>query len=281
MRRPGFPRGAARSVPNGWLISANCAEPYRGERGHPDGCSPHRPKRALAERAGFLAHAGHLAGTIQTYLNRRGPLGRQRNRKRRRPRGGTTPLRSARPAPLPPRARRRTHSTSFVREPGCRRCRRRREVRAFASRNRSGSTGNGRITVEFFSAAISTTVCSSRSCSAVGLSDIVAAARESFCVVCSSPSAVMTRAPSPPLRIGLPRYRPLNRVRPSDVLDLHAVDVDATLQRVAIDHDLEALVEPLERRRREPTGWSRAGRQLMRATGVRLKVKHVRWLGCP
>ena len=46
----------------------------------------------------------------------------------------------------------------------------------------------------FFSAATSTTVCSSRSCSAAGSADIAAAAWASFCEAWNSPSAAITRA---------------------------------------------------------------------------------------
>ncbi len=62
------------------------------------------------------------------------------------------------------------------------------------SRKRSSSTGNGSTSVEFFSAATSTTVCSSRSCSAAGVADITAAASESRAEAWNSPSAVMIRA---------------------------------------------------------------------------------------
>src|SRR5262249_21930478 len=62
------------------------------------------------------------------------------------------------------------------------------------SRKRRSSTGNGRTTVEFFSAATSTTVWRRRSCSAVGVSAILAAACANLCEAASSPSAVMIRA---------------------------------------------------------------------------------------
>ena len=48
--------------------------------------------------------------------------------------------------------------------------------------------------MEFFSAATATTVCSSRSWSAAGCSDISSAASASFFDACSSASALMTRA---------------------------------------------------------------------------------------
>src|SRR3954447_12237534 len=48
------------------------------------------------------------------------------------------------------------------------------------SRKRSSSTGNGRTTVEFFSAATSTIVWSSRSCRAAGSWLITLAAADSF-----------------------------------------------------------------------------------------------------
>jgi hypothetical protein len=48
-----------------------------------------------------------------------------------------------------------------------------------------------------------------------------------------------------PLRLGLPRHRPLHRLRQRHVLDLDTVDVYAPAQRRTVDHQLEALVEPL------------------------------------
>ncbi len=64
---------------------------------------------------------------------------------------------------------------------------------ADSSRKRSISTGNGSTNVEFFSAETSTTVSSSRSCNAAGVSAIRAAAWDSFSEACSSPSAEITR----------------------------------------------------------------------------------------
>ena len=64
---------------------------------------------------------------------------------------------------------------------------------AAASKKRSISTGNGSTSVEFFSAATSTMVCSSRSWRAAGVALMAWAACESFAEAWSSPSAVMIR----------------------------------------------------------------------------------------
>jgi hypothetical protein len=65
---------------------------------------------------------------------------------------------------------------------------------AMRSKKRSSSTGTGMTRVLFFSAATSTTVCSSRSCSAAGSAAITAAAWASFLDAWYSPSAEMIRA---------------------------------------------------------------------------------------
>jgi hypothetical protein len=62
------------------------------------------------------------------------------------------------------------------------------------SKNRSSSTGTGMTSVLFFSAATSTTVCSSRSCNAAGSRAITLAAAARRLEAWYSPSAVMIRA---------------------------------------------------------------------------------------
>src|SRR5689334_13852740 len=62
------------------------------------------------------------------------------------------------------------------------------------SKNRSSSTGTGMTSVLFFSAATSTTVCSSRSWSAAGSRDMTLAAAARRLEAWYSPSAVMIRA---------------------------------------------------------------------------------------
>ncbi len=95
------------------------------------------------------------------------------------------------------------------------------------SKNRSSSTGTGMTRVLFFSAATSTTVCNSRSCSAAGSRAITLAAAASRLDAWYSPSAVMIRGAALPLRLGLPRHRPLHALRQRHVLDLHPLHPDA------------------------------------------------------
>ena len=98
------------------------------------------------------------------------------------------------------------------------------------SRKRSSSTGNGSTSVEFFSAATSTTVSSSRSCSAAGcrpsprgLGELLR--RLQLAVGGDDAGAPFT------LGLGLPRHGALHRLGQRDVLDLDAVDVHAPVQR--------------------------------------------------
>src|SRR5205823_5411908 len=58
--------------------------------------------------------------------------------------------------------------------------------------------------------------------------------------------AVGGNDPRPPLAfgLGLARHRAFHRLRKRDILDLDAVDVDAPVERGAVDHQLEALVQP-------------------------------------
>ena len=69
-----------------------------------------------------------------------------------------------------------------------------RALPAARSKNRRISTGIGMISVLFFSAETSTTVCSSRSWSAAGSCDMISAAAASRLDAWNSPSAVMMRA---------------------------------------------------------------------------------------
>ena len=74
---------------------------------------------------------------------------------------------------------------------------------------------------------------------------MTSAAWASFSDACSSPSAVMTRARrsrSASACRDIDRFIDLGQ---GDVLDLDAVDVDAPVQRRAVDHQLQALVELL------------------------------------
>src|SRR5690606_30482964 len=51
--------------------------------------------------------------------------------------------------------------------------------------------------------------------------------------------------PTVPLGLRLPGHGPFHRLGQGDVLDLHPVDVDTPVQCRAVDHQLEALVQPL------------------------------------
>lgn len=95
------------------------------------------------------------------------------------------------------------------------------------SKNRSISTGNGMTRVLFFSAATSTTVCSSRNCSALGGvghdGSVLGQLRRclELAVGGDYPGAAF------PLGLGLPGHRAFHAVGQGDVLDLDPLDAQA------------------------------------------------------